>query len=877
MQIMPLCWSKTRDTTSDGRSSKKYIMKATSIVRLFALAAVASCVPLHLRAGEILRVTPTTRHLVPKGKTIDAIDGDWIMKNDRVILVIGDAFFGREANMRVQSIQGAVIDFTTLADNRDFLAAFFPQGFPAPDSRRNPAMFAHRIEVVKGQGREVVLRAVRNATDKVPYESVTTYTLRDGESFVRVNTKYTNTSDREASLIFGDKLRIDMDVEKEASPLGKTNLAFMFNKWFGAAYAVYSKEGLIITEKPKLASDPATGLLVGFQKGGPSPDVTLKPGQTLEANRFLFYGRDVAEIQRAVRALEKSRVPLTTVRVTDANHQALAGVFVDVYNQNQEPVSFAITREDGSTEIPLAPGDYKYYAFKVGHDSVSADFSVGKKAANVPVTLAPRTSVKISVNEPGVTGVLPVKVEFKGINGYPDPFLGSPKRAEGANNLYYSIVTDFEVACPPGEYEVTFSRGPEYDVVKQELVLRVGEQKSLKAELKRSFTTPGWVIADMHNHSARSGDNDTETRSRVINLAGSGVEFAPATEHNRISSYTDLIKDLGLETFIASAAGIELTGPTGVNSGPNHQLAFPLTIQPGKQGNGAPSISADVYTQVKGLFDYDSDKTKFLQHNHPGRGISRLYFDGDQDGTLDEGLGTRKFTDAIEIQDYLYEILEVTSDEAENKRSPVFYWLQMLNQGFRLFGTMTSDNHIVGERRGLRLVYINSQQDTPPSIDPYAIAMNAKNGRMVMTNGPFLKAAVNGHLPGDVVKAGSKEVTLDLEARANNTAQLDRIQVLVNGRQVKSLNFTREQFPQLFDGGGFHHSVPVTLTEDAHIIVVATGHNASQNPKLTTPHRQLPPLAVTNPIFVDIDGNGFVPNKDTLGEPLPVARPDSNR
>ena len=27
---------------------------------------------------------------------------------------------------------------------------------------------------------------------------------------------------------------------------------------------------------------------------------------------------------------------------------------------------------------------------------------------------------------------------------------------------------------------------------------------------------------------------------------------------------------------------------------------------------------------------------------------------------------------------------------------------------------------------------------------------------------------------------------------------------------------------------------------------------------------------MTNPAFVDLDGNGFLPNKDTLGHPLPV-------
>ena len=30
-----------------------------------------------------------------------------------------------------------------------------------------------------------------------------------------------------------------------------------------------------------------------------------------------------------------------------------------------------------------------------------------------------------------------------------------------------------------------------------------------------------------------------------------------------------------------------------------------------------------------------------------------------------------------------------------------------------------------------------------------------------------------------------------------------------------------------------------------------------------------PPIAVSNPIFVDVDGGGFQPNGDELGIPLP--------
>jgi hypothetical protein len=35
-------------------------------------------------------------------------------------------------------------------------------------------------------------------------------------------------------------------------------------------------------------------------------------------------------------------------------------------------------------------------------------------------------------------------------------------------------------------------------------------------------------------------------------------------------------------------------------------------------------------------------------------------------------------------------------------------------------------------------------------------------------------------------------------------------------------------------------------------------------------HEKDKPCAVSNPIFVDVDGNGFKANKDTLDAPLPV-------
>ncbi len=820
-------------------------------------------------AGEIFTIYPKNRQLIPQGKSIDAIDGDWIMKNDQVIAVIGKAVPGREANMRVQSIQGAVIDFTTLKDNRDFLAAFFPQGIPAADSRRNPAVFADTIEIIKNHSREIILRATRFPTDKVPYTSITEYSLTDGDHHLKITTTYINNHSADVMIRFADKLRMDMDIKDEVPALGKHTLAYMYNKWFNCAYGIYRPEGVVLTETPRTFSDPATGLLVGFEhpRLSDSATVLLARGEKISATRFLLYGKDLAAIQKRVNEWEKRKKPLITLKIEDKSKNSIANAFVEVLDSKGELSSFAISDSSGVSSIPLLAGTYRYKVSKIGNDSVRGTFKVSRQNTFISIVMPAFTGLVCSVREKETGTVLPARLFFKGINGTPDPFLGSVKRAEGANNQYYSIEKEFTVAVPAGEYLVGFSHGPEYETVTKKIKLQSGDTQSLHVELSRMFHSPGWIIADFHNHSARSGDNDVETRSRIINLAGSGIEFAPATEHNRISSYSDDIKAMGLQQFLASAPGIELTGPTGVAGGPNHQNAFPLTIQEGMQGGGFPPIHGDVYQQMKGLYDYDKDKIKFIQHNHPGRGIPNLYFDKNKDGIIDDGYNTRQFTDAMELHNYIYDILQVTDNLTTNKRHPAFYWLQMLNQGDRIFGTTTSDSHMVGERNGLRFVYVLSPTDKPEEIDPYVIAANAKKGHMIMSNGPFLKVDINGAFPGDELKKNDDSLNVNIEVAANNEIAIHRVQILINGVQHKQLNFTRATHPQLFSAEGiqFRHRFILSIQQDAHIIVAATGE------RIDDPENRPQPAAIANPIFIDVDNNGFTPNKDTLGQPLPVA------
>jgi hypothetical protein len=69
----------------------------------------------------------------------------------------------------------------------------------------------------------------------------------------------------------------------------------------------------------------------------------------------------------------------------------------------------------------------------------------------------------------------------------------------------------------------------------------------------------------------------------------------------------------------------------------------------------------------------------------------------------------------------------------------------------------------------------------------------------------------------------------------------------------------------------FDETVRVKLEEDAHLIVVAAGENADLKAGWgRNPYGNMHPIAYTNPIFVDVDHNGWRANGDTLGHPLMV-------
>ena len=115
-----------------------------------------------------------------------------------------------------------------------------------------------------------------------------------------------------------------------------------------------------------------------------------------------------------------------------------------------------------------------------------------------------------------------------------------------------------------------------------------------------------------------------------------------------------------------------------------------------------------------------------------------------------------------------------------------------------------------------------------------------------------------------------------MRVQCPNWFDVNRVQVFANGRPIEELNFTRKSHPELFkdDNVRFEAELPVRFGTDTHVIVGTIGEGLTLG-RVMGPAGERPPIAVSNPIFLDYDGGGFKANGDDLGIPFMLPKLES--
>lgn len=849
---------------------------------LVTTSVVSSSAP----AAELVLLTDATwDEYAPRGKEVDCIYGDYVLRNDKLVAVVANPVAGRHVNLTIRDAGGALIDLTLRGQPNDQLSGYFPAARQI--AWRYAGYRAGNVDVqvsrVRDQVRidadQVELRCRNEPAEGQPKVELS-YRLEGGWDYVLIETTYENATDRPLEIELVDSVRADRTFERVAN--GRTDLFWCYDEWFDQAYGVVAGEGPDGgPQGPGLPIDfSSDGNVLRFPPtGAESAKVTLQPGEKHTLSRRIFPGRNLLDLRSTAAELAGEMHTPVSIAVVDERGEPVADARVTIVPAGStDPYGRGRTAADGSLATTLPAGRYAATVAALGRDEATIEFDPRTRQANVVTLNDPGWVVAEITDDAGRP--IPSKTQFRGRNGAVDPFFGPDSGVYGVQNLYYSHDGRYRQALPPGKYDVIVSYGPEYDAFYGEIDVARGQETPLRAVLVHSVQTPGWISADFHSHSSPSGDNTTSQLGRVLNLLCEHLEFAPCTEHNRVSSYSEHLKRLAAEHRMATCSGIELTGSV---LPVNHQNAFPLVENPRTQNGGGPDIDADPELQIERLALWDDGAEKLVQENHPDLGW--VFFDRDEDGQPDKGFEKMSgYMDAIEVHPphFIFEAPLIVSG-GKQYNNTIFNWLQLLNQGYRLPGVVNTDAHYTFHGSGFLRNYLKCPTDDPAQIATLDMVHAAERGNVIMTNGPFMEVFLAADEPGegnekpggtagdDVIAPGGK-ATLQVRVQCSNWLDVDRVQVFLNGLPDESLNFTRAADPSQFPSTvvRFERTIPLTLLADTHVIVAAIGENGTLGPVMGPNYGQGKPIAVSNPIFVDLAGDGFQANGDTLGAPLPV-------
>jgi hypothetical protein len=798
-------------------------------------------------APEIVEIHAGNVSELPEGREADGIIGDFLMRNDLVEAVISHNAPLRRANMSTfygddGVTPGCLYDLTRRGRHRDNLTIF------TPGNQQGKVSWVRVVS--RPDDPEAVVETARTAASGGGLAVRHEYRMRAAEPGLWITSVWTN----------------------ESAAVREIEAKDVWTRF--ETHGIQGKYHWADAVDPAEKCGYAFGWVEPEEASLPGLKVKLEPGASFRVKRFLAVADSPAAALGHVAAIYGEARPWK-LTIRDAAGNAVPDAVARFHVSDTVSIpGYPDEKGNLALSFPEFPG-LRVSVEAPGRASVSG------VANGSDVVLGAPSAVRFAVTD-GTGASIPCKVQFHGIEGTPRPDLGPNLRAHGCLDQWHSERGDFEVRLAPGKYRVVVTRGPEHGHHEEIISLAPGQTVPVSAKLARQVDSTGWISADFHNHTTISGDNICGTPDRIINMAVEHLEFVPTTEHNRIIDWSPYIQKLGLTKFLTTVPGMELTGRGA------HLNSFPLVPAPRVQDGGAPVWETDPRVNVHHLMNHggwDPAQVRWTQINHPD--LSENFVDRNLDGTVDGGFQFLEgLLGGVETQNY--STSQILSDRPFHIADPLakgsrvqvireFVWLQLLNTGKRLWGVAVADAHAIhGNGTGSWRTYLPSSSDDPDRVSATEIIRHAQAGRMILSSAPFLQVRTpDGETAGATVTARDGQIVLDVKVQCADWYDIDRVQVLVSGRQVPELNFTRASHPALFAAAPapvrFHQPIPVKLERDAHLIVVAIGEQSSLEKGFgTSAQAPVKPCAYNNPIFVDLAGDGFEPNGDTLGFPLVV-------
>jgi hypothetical protein len=561
---------------------------------------------------------------------------------------------------------------------------------------------------------------------------------------------------------------------------------------------------------------------------------------------------------------------------------------------NASPVTQIATSlagpEAGRYRAVLPPGDYAL--------TVRAQH---RKPRRLTVSVEPGRFSEVPPQRFEETGFLrfapafadggPGRVIVSGLGETPDPIFGSELldfRIDGApvESGTETNGIDFvgnerdprRVGVPPGRYRLIATRGPEFELARIEVEVSGGGAgvDVPPFELRRVVALPGFTNGDFHVHAEASDDSGMENQARLRSFVAAGVGVMVTSDHDHLGHFEPALDALDVRGRIRVLQGVEITSSAPSPAAPwtiGHHNAWPVPYRSSAHRKGAPPSQdfevAELYARLRR--DYGAE---VVQLNHPfgtQPGVREGYYlthlgragepydparpiDAEPNLLLLERASDGS-TRAID-----FDALEVMNGSSFSQyRLAREAWYSLLVQGFRRTGTGNSDTHGPDAVAGYPRNYVYTGG---APFDAAAFDAAIRQGRLFATTGPLITAfRANEAGMGDMVAAPGGRVEVQLAVAAAPWVPVDEVRLLVNGGVARTFRdlVDAEKVTRLL------RSVALQLERDAFLTVEA-GASVDVDPARWVDERGgvyaavvapgFVAQAISNPIYVDVDGNG---------------------
>lgn len=444
----------------------------------------------------------------------------------------------------------------------------------------------------------------------------------------------------------------------------------------------------------------------------------------------------------------------------------------------------------------------------------------GAAAAGSPTTLVRPGTVTVDAGD-GLP--FEVRVWRVGADVTVDPQLVTPRPTGQNVALGWAIDGAVDLALEPGEYHLMAHRGITHEMDEADVTVAAGSTQTVAIELPEAYQHPGYLVGDSHMHASPSADTSIPMEDRIVTAAGVGIQLHFGTDHDHIADYRPIVKQLGLDPVMHSVVADEVSPVLR-----GHMNIYPVEPVEGEPNHGAWQWWADPVPDTATEFARLRERHEdfILQSNHPtDSGL------GDSAGWSPGHIGKPTFWSEG------FDAVEVMNDG--NNEYQAFYF-DVVNRGLRPTPVGVSDSHhYTGLGNSVSFIGMGTDDPTAYTDDTLRAAMRAR--KTIVSRGPYMTLSIP---PGSDVTG---EQTLTVNTLAPSWIIVDRLVLYRDGLPIETVQGTTATFT-------------LNPEADATFVVIAEGDTPM-------PIFEDTPWAMSSPIWLDVDGNGWTAPAPTFVSP----------